>query len=215
MSGNGLKVKAIVLLQEHHLTQEPLRQEEVAVSKAGYDMFAFPAARRGRSIQGGVAVVTRKHVGGHLVHHHSQERCGFVVVAMRISGTDTIVVSLYLQCSIGLTSEPNVSILAELLALVKKWKGPWFVAGDWNVNVSEVLTKRIAEHVGAVFLYLGESSIEGGPNELDFGLASRRLASVLTVHHDWGVPLKPHAALQFDLKVSRLTMHQPHCQTCT
>ena len=88
---------------------------------------------------------------------------------MRISGEDMLLVSLYLQSSIGLTSQPNVDILAELLALVSFWKGPWKIAGDWNVDAKEVISTRMAESVGADLVYLGESSVDGSPNEVDFG----------------------------------------------
>ena len=40
-------------------------------------------------------------------------------------------------------------------------------------------------------------------------LASHKLAAVLTLSHDWDLPRKPHAAPLFDLKVARLSMHQP------
>ena len=90
-------------------------------------MFAFPAAGNERSTHGGVAVLIRRNVGGRLIHHHSTEGCGCVALAMGISGTDMLLVSLCLQCSIGLTLEPNGCILAELLALVKRWKGPWLM----------------------------------------------------------------------------------------
>ena len=45
-------------------------QEQVGVSKLGFDMFAFPATGKGCSTHGGVARKARQNTGG-LIHYHS------------------------------------------------------------------------------------------------------------------------------------------------
>ena len=89
------------------------------------------------------------------------------------------------------------------------WPQPWLIAGDWNIDVNELIPTSLAESVKGEFVFVDSPSMHDGPNELDFGLASRKLSPLLSVTHDWDVPHKPHAALQFSIDAWDLKLQYP------
>ena len=64
-------------------------------------------------------------------------------MTLRTSGLDLTLVSLYLQCSSGLSGKVNSKILAALIDVRLQVKGPVVVGGDWNCPIQEFLGMNI------------------------------------------------------------------------
>ena len=115
---------------------------------------------------------------------------------VRVAGTNVACVSLYLQSGHFIDGEVNANILAELRSFLSSLRCPWFVAGDWNSHLPDVLGTRLNEVLKGQFVGIGQGTA-GGVNELDFALIHPSMHRCVRVQSDWMVPFKLHCALHF------------------
>ena len=139
--------------------------------------------------------------------------CGFEAVTVRFAGTNVACISLYLQSGYFIDGEVNARILAELKSLLASLRCPWFVAGDWNSHLPEVLGTRLNEVLKGQFLGTGHGTA-GGSNELDYALIHPSLHRFVRVRSDWAVPFKPHCALHFAWQVEATKDLVPGLRVC-
>ena len=52
--------------------------------------------------------------------------------------------SIYLIDGVGLSHE-NLDILHHASAIIRQLKGPWIIAGDWNVDAAVIVASRWPE----------------------------------------------------------------------
>ena len=186
----------MALVQEKHW-HEGSRQRDHCNGQAGYEMYSQPSLSRKRPV-GGCAVLVKAHVKGTSLHRFQDHTtgCGFEAVMVRVAGTNVACVSLYLQSGHFIDGEVNANILAELRSFLSSLRCPWFVAGDWNSHLPDVLGTRLNEVLKGQFLGVGQGTA-GGVNELDFALIHPSMHRCVRVQSDWMVPFKPHCALHF------------------
>ena len=108
---------------------------------------------------------------------------------------------------IGLSAEPNATILAHLLALVQTLPN-WVAAGDWNVDLDKFASTNIATEAKGQLLGSKEAAISTG-NTLDFVLASRSVAGLLRLRVEKIVPFAPHFCLKLEVDVGQGLLNLP------
>ena len=197
----------VFLMQETHLTLDQAKQAKAQLHAAGLHSFWCGASPTNLT-KGGIAIATKWQNHMRLVHQFTVDGCGILAVELPRVKWRLVVISVYLQTGIGLHSEPNVSILAEFLSLVKCFPN-WVAAGDFNVDVDKFASTNIAEEARAEIIGSKEAAIHTG-NTLDFALASRSVAPLLQLTVDKAVPFAPHFALRFhlDLKHGHVRLPQ-------
>ena len=114
---------------------------------------------------------------------------------------------MYLQSGTGLHTEPNATILAQLLAFVQCIPN-WVAAGDWNVDLDKFASTNIAAEARGQLLGSKEAAISSG-NTLDFVLASRSVAGLLRLRVDKVVPFAPHFCLVLEVDVAHGLLNLP------
>ena len=197
----------VFLVQETHLTLDQENQAKAQLQAAGLHSFWCGASPTNLT-KGGIAIATKWQNHMRFVHQFTIDGCGILAVELPRVKWRLVVIAVYLQTGIGLHSEPNVSILAELLSLVKCFPN-WVAAGDFNVDVDKFASTNIAEEARAEIIASKEAAIHTG-NTLDFALASRSVAPLLQLTVDKVVPFAPHFALRFhlDLKHGHVRLPQ-------
>ena len=195
-----------LLAQETHLDLDQVKQAKSALLTAGLHSFWAGATPTNRT-KGGLVVATPWQTHPRLVHSFTVEGCGFLAVEIPRVRWRLVVITVYLQSGTGLSTEPNATILAHLLALVQTIPN-WVAAGDWNVDLDKFASTNIATEAKGHLLGCKEAAISTG-NTLDFVLASRSVAGLLRLKVDKVVPFAPHFCLQLEVDVSQGLLNLP------
>ena len=98
---------------------------------------------------------------------------------MRTGSANVLLVSIYLQNATPASHYPNADILAQLLPLLEKWQGPWFIVGDFNLTPLEISEAGLPARSIGVVIPPSEPSMDNG-NTIDMVFVSRDLAGVTT-----------------------------------
>ena len=151
-----------------------------------------------KGTKGGVAVMIKSHIQGRVEMSHLEEGCGFEAVDVRLQHTNLLVVSVYLKTGTSIHARPNSSILAELLSLVKNWKGVWIIAGDFNTPPEEIAATNLLAEMNGCLCRVGVPTTDQG-REIDYAIVHKALESLCQIRLDWAVPHKPHASLSLKL----------------
>ena len=161
-------------------------------------------------------ICAKSHLQARHVHtfRDPETGCGFVAIAVRVTGFDLALFSLYLESGSTFDGQVNTSVLSNLYAVIAALQCPWCVAGDWNLDAREVLATRLEDLTKGRLLGTGLPTA-GTATELDYTLAHPRLASHLSLELAWDVPFKPHAALVCNLPLKPLLDLQPNLKTIT
>ena len=133
----------IVLIQETHLGTTEAQEAARLMHRHGYQMYGGESHPTGKGTKGGVAVLVKSHIQGRAEFSHLEEGCGFEAVDVRLQHTNLLVISVYLQTGTTLHARPNSSIIAELINVVKHWKGVWILAGDFNIPPEEIAATNL------------------------------------------------------------------------
>ncbi|CAE7504637.1 unnamed protein product [Symbiodinium sp. CCMP2592] len=205
----------VALIQEHHLSERAFHAETVALAKAGYHVHGQHSPVRKREI-GGVMVCVKSHLQARHVHtfQDPETGCGFVAIAIRVTGFDLALLSLYLESGSTFEGRANTLVLSNMYAVIASLKCPWCVVGDWNLDACEVLATRLEDLTKGRLLGTGMPTA-GTAAELDYALVHPRLASHLSLELAWDVPFKPHAALKCTLPLKSLQDLQPNLRSIT
>ena len=155
----------------------------------------------------GLVVATPWQAHPRLVHSFTVDGCGFLAVELPRVQWRLVVISVYLQSGTGLHTEPNATILAQLLAFVQCIPN-WVAAGDWNVDLDKFASTNIAAEARGQLLGSKEAAISSG-NTLDFVLASRSVAGLLRMRVDKVVPFAPHFCLVLEVDVAHGLLNLP------
>ena len=119
-------------------------------------------------------------------------------VDVRLQRTNLLVASVYLKTGTSIHTRPNSSILAELLSLVKNWKGMWIIAGDFNTPPEELAATNVLAEMNRCLCKVGVPTTDQG-REIDFAIVHKALEPLSRLRIDWAVPHKPHASLTLRL----------------
>ena len=109
--------------------------------------------------------------------------------------------------STGLQAEPNITIMAALLALLQQIPN-WVVAGDWNVDLDKFAGTNIAASASGEILGSRDAAIDSG-NTLDFVMASRTVAGLIRLRVDKVVPFAPHFCLMLEIDLAQGLLNLP------
>ena len=205
----------ILLLQETHLGPTQAREAAQFMHRQGYQMYGGIAQPTEKGTKGGVSVLIKSHIQGRVELSHLEEGCGFEAVDVRLQHTNLLVVSVYLQTGTSIHHRPNSSILAELLSLVKNWKGVWIIAGDFNTPPEELAATNLLAEMNGCLCRVGVPTTDQG-REIDYAIVHRALESLCQLRMEWAVPRKPHASLTLKLDLGEglcpAMMLEPHSQ---
>ena len=168
----------ILLVQETHLGPTQAREAATLMRRQGYQMYGGIAQPTEKGTKGGVSVLIKSHIQGRVELSHLEEGCGFEAVDVRLQHTNLLVVSVYLQTGTSIHNRPNSSILAELLSLVKNWKGVWIIARDFNTPPEELAATNLLAEMNGCLCRVGVPTTDQG-REIDpsFIKRSNRYAS--------------------------------------
>ncbi|CAE7262284.1 unnamed protein product, partial [Symbiodinium sp. CCMP2456] len=192
--------------QETHLNSEQTQQARASLAGVGLHSF-WAGATEGKQSKGGIVVATPWQSHPRLVQERTVEGCGYLAVELPRVKWRLVVITVYLKAGTGLHVEPNASLLADLMALTKTLPN-WVAAGDWNVDVDKFASTNINTILGAEIIADKAAAISTG-NTLDFVLASRSVAPMLTLTVDKAVPFAPHFALNLTLNLEHGMCHLP------
>ncbi|CAE7793343.1 unnamed protein product, partial [Symbiodinium necroappetens] len=192
--------------QETHLNSEQTQQARASLAGVGLHSF-WAGATEGKQSKGGIVVATPWQSHPRLVQERTVEGCGYLAVELPRVKWRLVVITVYLKAGTGLHVEPNASLLADLMALTKTLPN-WVAAGDWNVDVDKFASTNINTTLGAEIIADKAAAISTG-NTLDFVLASRSVAPMLTLTVDKAVPFAPHFALNLTLNLEHGMCHLP------
>ena len=142
-----------------------------------------------------------------LVQSFCVEGCGFIAIELPRVQWRLVIVSVYLQTSTGLQAEPNITIMAALLALLQQIPN-WVVAGDWNVDLDKFAGTNIAASASDQILGTRDAAIDSG-NTLDFVMASRTVAGLIRLRVDKVVPFAPHFCLMLEIDLAQGLLNLP------
>ena len=187
----------ILLLQETHLGPTEAREANY-MHRQGFQMYGGISHPTDKGTKGGVAVLIKSHIQGRLEHSHLEDGCGFEAVDVRLQHTNLLVASVYLKTGTSIHTRPNSSILAELLSLVKNWKGMWIIAGDFNTPPEELAATNVLAEMNGCLCKVGVPTTDQG-REIDFAIVHKALEPLSRLRIDWAVPHKPHASLTLKL----------------
>ena len=190
----------ILLVQETHLGPLEAREAANYMHRQGFQMYGGISHPTEKGTKGGVAVLIKSHIQGRVELSHLEDGCGFEAVDVRLQHTNLLVVSVYLKTGTSIHTRPNSSILAELLSLVKNWKGVWIVAGDFNTPPEELAATNVLAEMNGYLCKVGMPTTDQG-REIDFAIVHKALESLSQIRIDWAVPHKPHASLTLRLNV--------------
>ena len=112
-------------------------------------------------------------------------------------------VNLYLRSDEGFRGPVNALILSHLIPYLRSLNGEFIVAGDFNEDISVMVTTCIDQEVRGSWLHSGGSTCAGGGN-IDYGLLSKGISVGASLWVDWVTPFAPHAALHW-------TITRQHC----
>ena len=166
-----------------------------------------PVLRKPITEKGVLVVATPWQAHPRLVQSFCVEGCGFIAIELPRVQWRLVIVSVYLQSSTGLQAEPNITIIAALLALLQQIPN-WVVAGDWNVDLDKFAGTNIATSARGEILGSRDAAIESG-NTLDFVMASRTVAGLVRLRVDKVVPLAPHFCLMLEIDLAHGLLNLP------
>ncbi|CAE7230864.1 unnamed protein product [Symbiodinium sp. CCMP2592] len=185
------------LVQETHIKEEQGDLLATHVGAFGYQAFSLPGhPTGGGGNSGGLAIVFKKHLDVRKSHHFLHQGVGFQSVVLRIRGVDIFLVNVYLKTGEGFRGPTNAIILSNLIPFLRSLQGEFLVAGDFNEDISVLVTTSLAQEARGQWVHTGASTCTGGGN-IDFGLVSKGLALGVSVRADWITPFAPHAALHW------------------
>ena len=195
-----------LLAQETHLNLEQESKAKATLAGAGLHSFWAGASLNNHS-KGGLVVATPWQAHPRLVHSFSVEGCGFIAVELPRVQWRLVVVSVCLKSRTGLQAEPNITIIAELLALLQRVPN-WVAAGDWNVDLDKFASTNIAVTANGEILGSKEAAITSG-STLDFAMASRSVAGLISLRVDKVVPFAPHYCLKVEIDLAHGLVNLP------
>ena len=105
-----------------------------------------------------------------------------------------MLVSIYLKCGEDLNSHANSTVLGQLAAFLTELAVPWIVIGDFQAPPEQWEGHNMLNVLKAEVVCCGQATVTTG-GELDYVLASCKVAPFLELQVSWDVPWKPHAGL--------------------
>ena len=186
----------LLLVQEHHLHEAALKSVQQSICRKGWQPLSQPATLTGQGgTHGGLAILHRDHLSVHRHHSCNIDGHGWLATVAEEDPQSILLISIYLKNSVGLEETTNATILAELMACIQQWSGPWIVAGDWNVDPAQLQETQMPNVLQGEVIAPTVATVNTG-SLLDYVLASRDLSPHLHLTIDWECPWKPHGVLQ-------------------
>ena len=157
------KFDAVALQETHQMEGRESTDVVSQMFEKGWRAVASPAVRTAQTERaGGVVVATRRHAAvtsfRHLAMRQGQaygmrdldnknftagpiDFDGFAAMSIRFKRVTLVVISVYLQPTIGVKGQ-NLRRLAMLAALLKSVRGAWVAVGDWNATPDELRASK-------------------------------------------------------------------------
>ena len=136
----------VCMLQELRTVEEHCASVEREAAWAGWGLSIEPAKKTEASSSAGVGVATRSCMGMAKPRHIDDAMGMFHELSSRvhvrwvgsICRGGIYIITVYLFHSEGLSTR-NLDLLQSLAALISRLKGPWVVAGDFNLQPQELI----------------------------------------------------------------------------
>ena len=189
----------VVMAQEHHLTQEQLAQATQWALRHGWQPTwgAATVCPETGGTSGGVAVFVREGIGtrhGHHVLEPTSRMCAAIVNVP--GGSETLMVSTYLQCTVGL-SDGNIDALHSIGVTLTTWSKSFIVGGDFNMEPTALEASGITGRANATLVVpnapRGTCTIAEQGSLIDYFLVDNQLVTGLAdVRVNYMSGLAPH-----------------------
>eukprot|EP00439_Symbiodinium_sp_Y106_P087206 s720_g42.t1 len=195
-----------LLAQETHLSQAQEAKAKATLVEAGLHSF-WAGATATNSTKGGLVVATPWQAHPRLIQSFTVDGCGLIAVELPRVQWRLALVTVYLQTAKGLQAEPNATIMAALLALLQRLPN-WVAAGDWNVDLQQFAATNIPVVARGEVIGSPAAALPSG-NTLDYVLASRSVAGLVSLQVDKAVPFGPHYCLRLELDLAHGLLNLP------
>ena len=193
----------VVCIQESRLAASNTLAAERAARNVKWALSLQPAAiTDAGSTSAGVGIAARAHIGMGLIPHlpwfaNLDSRLHVRHVAGVCRG-GIYVLSAYFWSSIGI-AERNMALLKSIAFLIRRLRGPWLLAADWNFSPQVLQESGWLRLVEGKIRSSGVATCKG--NELDhFVVAARINHAVLAVARITDTGSGPHSAVRMYIK---------------
>jgi hypothetical protein len=193
----------IICIQEARLPPWTIPAAERAARRAKWSLSVEPAAiTAASSTSAGVAVAVRSHIGMCNVPSlpwfaNLDSRLSVKHVSAICKG-GVYILSAYFWCSIGITGQ-NVQLLESIAFLIRRLRGPWILAADWNFGPSSLEKNGWLRLVDGRVRASGVATCKGREN--DWYVVSRSINhAILGVARITDTGANPHSAVRLWVK---------------
>ncbi|CAK0844030.1 unnamed protein product, partial [Prorocentrum cordatum] len=205
----------MVGLAEHHLLPKAAKQEIKKLRFKGWQSQfswtpATPSMRSKSGTQGGTRWLAR---AGHVTAAHLPDGTGHSVfqkelrdisiILWRLKGATLALISVYLDCSVGLDGPANVAKMVQLTRVVKSLGVPWVALGDWNNTPTQMQQSPWLKALRGELLIPSDCTVTcstGKGRLIDYGIASRDFRPFVKEFKPVReVPWSPHVGLHLRL----------------
>lgn len=185
----------LVMLVETHLQGNKMEQTQAALCRSRWQSEFLEAYETGRGgTSGGHLFSCREGQSAYRLHQFDHEGNGFLANVLQRQHWELVLVSIYLKCGEDLTSRANSTILGALAAFLRELAVPWIVVGDFQAPPEQREGHQLLNVLNAEVVWSGHATTLHGA-EIDYALASCKVAPFLEIKVHWEVPWKPHAGL--------------------
>ncbi|CAK0822829.1 unnamed protein product, partial [Prorocentrum cordatum] len=188
-------------LAEHHLLPKAAKQEIKKLRFKGWQsQFSWtPATPSMRSKPRHGSTLARWH--GDSVFQ--KELRDISIILWRLKGATLALISVYLDCSVGLDGPANVAKMAQLTRVVKSLGVPWVALGDWNNTPTQMQQSPWLKALRGELLIPSDCTVTcstGKGRLIDYGIASRDFHPFVKEFKPVrDVPWSPHVGLHLRL----------------
>jgi hypothetical protein len=193
----------IVCIQEPRLAACDVPAAERAAGRIKWGLSLQPAAiTDANSTSAGAGIATRSHIGMSTIPNlpwfaNLDSRLHVRHVAGVCKG-GIYILSAYFWCTIGLTGR-NVALLESIAFVVRRLRGPWVLAADWNFGPEALRQNGWLRLVGGKVRCSGVATCKG--NEFDFFVVADSINhAVLGVARITDTGAGPHSAVRMWVK---------------
>jgi ribonuclease HI len=199
----GLRWAQAVWLQETHLTKAAGVAASAKLLKQGWQSsFTEAICTPGGKGSGGVAFAAAQSVGmgycplvptGTLVRGRIQ-----AMHLNAIAPGGVLCVNVYMVAGAEL-SEENWALWMKLGRLLKIWKGPFVVGGDFQTEPAAVEETGWLHQVDGTIIHPNEGTVTPSGRTIDWWIVSKSFAKGAKAYVDDTMPVRPHKAVWLEI----------------
>ena len=157
------------------------------------DAIFSPATQNTSGTSGGTAILWRSYLDVVPMAPHAHMRHGIIqgtghdwsAVIWRTKGVNILIGVAYMTCGIGFQGE-NINKFLELTKLIRHYKMPFIILGDWNMEPQAIPVHWLRKHSARIATPPGlvGTCSQGSNRMLDWAIFSECLEQCITIEPD-------------------------------